>query len=482
MALKNGEIGGRDARMAEDEDGIGDALTTPAKTFFVSMLTRDIELDDAILDLLDNCIDGVIRSKPGEGEKPYTGFHAILRLSKDRFELEDNCGGIPFELARSRAFRLGRPPTDVAANDERTVGVYGIGMKRAIFKLGKDATVVSNGDTPFRVDIGPKWLVSDEWKPLKLRRVDPNDDDLGPRITVKQLYPGVASKLSDETWVENLRQYISDHYALIIAKGFTVRIEAKGTSDKPITAAPFFLASAGELGGKGVQPFVYRGEIEGVAVEVYAGLLGPPLDEEELAERDGEQEGRSQAGWTIACNDRVVVSRDRTYLTGWGTAGVPSYHGQYTVIAGIALLTADHVQDLPLTTTKRGLDASCVVYARLLDIMRDATKVLTSFTNSWKTKEARREPLGQTKPRTLAALREFDEARSVTHGKFKGMKLFKPDLPQPPRAPKSPRVSFVAEKSELDALREYFEDDDLKPGEIGRLAFEETLDEAGYRR
>ena len=32
---------------------------TPVKSFFVDMLTRDIELVDAILDLLDNCVDGI---------------------------------------------------------------------------------------------------------------------------------------------------------------------------------------------------------------------------------------------------------------------------------------------------------------------------------------------------------------------------------------------------------------------------------------
>ena len=32
----------------------------PTKAFFVKMLTRDIELADAILDLLDNCVDGVV--------------------------------------------------------------------------------------------------------------------------------------------------------------------------------------------------------------------------------------------------------------------------------------------------------------------------------------------------------------------------------------------------------------------------------------
>jgi len=34
---------------------------SPVKLFFVSMLTRDIPLEEAILDLLDNCVDGILR-------------------------------------------------------------------------------------------------------------------------------------------------------------------------------------------------------------------------------------------------------------------------------------------------------------------------------------------------------------------------------------------------------------------------------------
>ena len=34
------------------------ASAIPTKQFFVSMLTRDIRLEDAILDLVDNCLDG----------------------------------------------------------------------------------------------------------------------------------------------------------------------------------------------------------------------------------------------------------------------------------------------------------------------------------------------------------------------------------------------------------------------------------------
>ena len=41
------------------------AKGTPTKAFFVEMLTRDIGLNDAILDLLDNCLDGVVKLASG---------------------------------------------------------------------------------------------------------------------------------------------------------------------------------------------------------------------------------------------------------------------------------------------------------------------------------------------------------------------------------------------------------------------------------
>ena len=47
------------------------AIAIPTKQFFVSMLTRDISLVDAILDLVDNCLDGALRIANG-GDVDYS--------------------------------------------------------------------------------------------------------------------------------------------------------------------------------------------------------------------------------------------------------------------------------------------------------------------------------------------------------------------------------------------------------------------------
>ncbi len=98
------------------------------------MLPRDIKLEDAILDLIDNCVDGAMRQQKSKLKQktPFKGYFAKLRLSADGFEITDNCGGIPKDYVEE-AFSLGRPKVD-KDKDLPTIGMYGIGMKRAVFK------------------------------------------------------------------------------------------------------------------------------------------------------------------------------------------------------------------------------------------------------------------------------------------------------------------------------------------------------------
>ncbi len=130
---------------------------TPTKRFFVDMLTRDIELHDAILDLLDNCVDGILRSQrtKAKSDLPYEGFWAKITFNQKKFQIVDNCGGIPLDLAKKYAFMMGRPKEE-DDSDIPTVGMYGIGMKRAIFKIGSSSRVVSQtNDHCFEVSISP---------------------------------------------------------------------------------------------------------------------------------------------------------------------------------------------------------------------------------------------------------------------------------------------------------------------------------------
>src|SRR5688572_2771156 len=104
----------------------------PTKRLFIEMLTRDVALIPAIIDLADNSTDGARKMRP---DKKWAGLAVEITAKPEAFVISDNCGGIPVEVARKSAFRFGRP--DDAQQTSGEVGRFGVGMKRGLFKLGK---------------------------------------------------------------------------------------------------------------------------------------------------------------------------------------------------------------------------------------------------------------------------------------------------------------------------------------------------------
>jgi hypothetical protein len=328
-------------------------------------------------------------------------------------------------------------------------------------------------------------MSSDDWDDLPIYEL--NDDQLnghGTRITVMELSNEAKAALSDSNWIDDFRSLVSRHYSLIIAKGFQVVVGSPEEIEAgigPIEAEPFRLLSAqSEEGAPAIAPYVYAGTIDGVEVEIYAGLYRELLSQDEI---DAEEETRGtsdDAGWTVACNDRVVIWKDKTRLTGWGEATVPNYHGQFIAITGIVLLRSDDPRKLPLTTTKRGIDAASNVYLTAKDLMREATKALTSFTNKWKKFPEARETLYKSSEYVaLTDLRIRSQALPMKDmRKVDTVKKFEPNYPVPPQQATSARVSFVAEKEEIARAALFlFDTVDVKSDQVGRAAFDRVLAE-----
>lgn len=469
--------------MTIDTPEIGKAFASPTKSFFVKMLTRDIELADALLDLLDNCVDGIIRkgNTDKNPEKPYEGYKARIVINPECFIIEDNCGGIPIETARKYAFAIGKPEGSAEIHSTATVGMYGIGMKRAIFKIGTDAIVESHNDVGFVVEFTPDWMKTDTWEELPLHELPAAGISNGTKITITQLTDDTKPYFSDPEYVESFRKIVSENYALIIQKGFEVEVVTAEdeTAGSAISAEEFKLIAAEDDTPNGVQPFIYTGEIDGVSIEIYAGLYRELLSEEEIEAEEDTRGSADDAGWTIACNDRIVVWKDKSRLTGWGEADVPNFHGQFIAITGIVLLRSEDPKKLPLTTTKRGVDAATNIYSEIKDLMREVTKNLTSFTNKWK-----KFPGGLEKIYKATTYKELSQIRAMASSvtlsqrrKTPTISRYFPAYPEPPSEKTSARVVFTAEKEDISIISSrYFGDDKVKPGVVGEAAFKEVLE------
>jgi hypothetical protein len=371
---------------------------------------------------------------------------------------------------------MGRPPGEL--DKYETIGMYGIGMKRAIFKMGKKARVTSKHEnSAFEVRIEPKWLTDENDWELPIKSLKAKDVDEGTLIEIEDLRDDVAAsfELKRDPFVNELKRYISEHYAIILSKGFGVTVNGMQMQPRPFQ----LLAATSDSRSKALKPYVFEAEIDGVSVELFAGLWRQIPTEEELESEQATRSSREDAGWTIVCNDRVVVFRDKGRLTGWGEANVPSYHNQFIAITGIVFLKSSDKWRLPLTTTKRGIDASSDLYLQVKDYMREATKHFTSFTYRWK-----KFPKELSTVYRNAAAKEISELRTELSKesfesvrKTPGAKRFVPNLPTPPQVEKKDvRISYTRLKSDVRLVARYlFEDPEVDPSEVGLETFKHVL-------
>lgn len=456
-----------------------DIKLIPAKRFFVDMLTRDIELIDAVLDLLDNCLDGAMRSSRNlhDNDKPYEGFSAEIIFNPNQFIISDNCGGIPKDIAINSAFRMGRADLNRDA-DIPTVGVYGIGMKRSIFKLGEHSEIISqSADDAFQVTITKEWMNDDDAWTIPLTDIS-SSDKKGTKICVTNLRPGVSRAFSENSNFEkDLKDVISSHYAYIIKKGFKVSIngvQIREEIDILNYEEEFYNAEK-----ESISPFLYKNEIDGVSVKLAIGFYrGIPTDEEEEQAKEGKLESR-KAGWTIICNDRVVLHNDKTRLTGWGEAGVPQYHTQFIGIAGVVIFQSNTPSKLPIKTTKRGVDANSELYSIVKEFMREGLKTFTDFTNKWKSRNFEKQYAKASQTVSKPSVEVFDtvpQDKFATVRKDVGGLVYRPNLPAPSKEVSVKRIQFTRKVSEIKAISQYFFDDqERSASEVGERCFDDIL-------
>jgi hypothetical protein len=450
----------------------------PTKRFFVSMLTRDIKLTDAILDLVDNCVDGATRQLKGRvsGSNPYSGYVARLTLSERSFDISDNCGGIP-QNAIKDAFLLGRPKIE---RNIPTIGMYGIGMKRAIFKIGEEAAVESfSSDGAFQVNYTRDWLKpeNDQWDlPIEKKQ---NKKGKGVVVVVQTLRKEVAKQFGNDAFLNELRTAISGHFGYIIQKGFAIYVNGE-----KLRALTLKLFSTDSPKTAGIRPYDFESDDDGIHVRVTVGFFRPLVRMEEIDEEAERPLESEQAGISVVCNDRLVLLNDTSMQTGWGDGGVPKFHPQFRGIAGFIIFTSDQPEKLPISTTKRDLDVGAEVYLRARQYCMEGLKECTDFTNKWKGMEDEAGKFfGQA--RRVDAKTEVKLASKF--GKSvrgdKAAKKLGADLPIPEKRNPMRRISFTRKEDAIRRVSQHlFGDAEEEPKIVGQECFDRTLKVARNER
>lgn len=364
------------------------ALANPTKAFFVRMITRDITLEDCIFDLIDNSIDGAWELAGGrpmslDDNTDLSQYRISIEVTRDRFSIHDNCGGISLDEAVNYAFTFGR--RENAQTENFSIGVYGIGMKRAVFKLGSIIDIrstYSENDalTSFNVPVDVEaWLAAGDknWD-FDIDEAE-NSAEAGVNIDITDLNEAAAQSFDSPRFIQDLRRVIARDYALHLHRGLTIEV-----GGKPVIGWSIELRQGGDFLPMRSSFEEQVGE-ETVYIEILAGMEASPPDD---SEPDGDwDENQNRSGWYVICNGRIVLAADKSSLTGWGTDGWPQWHPQYSGFMGLIIFSSRKADLLPLTTTKRSVDATSSIYRQYRSHMREPTKAWIAYTNVRKQNE-----------------------------------------------------------------------------------------------
>jgi len=419
----------------------------PTKEFFIEMLTRDIKLSRAIIDLVDNSIDG---AKNIRANQKYDGLQVNINLTSSKFIIKDNCGGFSLELAKEYAFRFGRPPGKEFV--KHSIGRFGVGMKRALFKIGRHFIVESkhkNDHFIVEVDVDD-WLSGQDesdWKFIYLTKDDIPDhkknlNDDGTIITVTKLYENIQSDFRSNAFKNDLTKELSLALSYSLLKGLKVTVNDKLIERKDIT----FLES------DDIKPLFKKIKVDGVEIKIYAGIGRP---------------SPSNAGWYIFCNDRLVLEADKSYITGWKESredsdNIIKYHNQYAMFRGAVFFDSEDSKKLPMTTTKTGIDSDHSIFkSTRLEILTSLKQVI-NYLKKIKDKDERDLIVNNSHEVDITELRKNERNYSD--------KFIYPTSKSAIKQQRYTTISYSVERVFADRLKDYIGVSSNK--EVGEKTFE----------
>lgn len=432
---------------------------SPTKEFFISIITKDISLLDAVKDLVDNSVDGA-RSLRRNGD--FDGLNVQVDVSKDSFSIRDNCGGMSVSTAAEYAFRFGRAAG--APSVDGSIGQFGVGMKRALFKMGRKFVVESTAPSSsfkLTVDVDAwKRLVDQDGKDVwKMAFDEANEgqvnapERLGTSILVEDLHPGIAAEFSSQNFVNALIRGLQDAHARSMDAGLDIKVNNYALRHRAAT----LLLSDDIVPFKSEVTYPKdeaRGQFAAVKLSLYAGVADSNIDE---------------AGWYIICNGRQIVTADKSVTTGWSTLeseySTPKAHQQFARFRGYAVFESDDASSLPWNTSKSGVDTDSRVYQSARQEMTAALRQVIDFLNALANEKDSEDQFLQ---------QAIDKARPVELSKLPKSSAFAYPVRPTVYAPKTLKVQFDKSIEDINFAREFFHVGSAK--KAGEAAFDYFLE------
>jgi hypothetical protein len=387
------------------------------QSYIYSVLTSDISVADAILDLIDNSIDAArkdIQHKGGaqKGQhlpSSYAGYTINLSIDESGIAIQDNCHGIEEGLLTEKAFKLG------ARHEQNfSIGMYGVGLVRAYWKLGRSLEMVTdNTKNKFSLQVDRDKVLKAE-HPVVPAAKSVSSGTASNIVCINELHSETLKDVSSTYWQEKFFQRVSRIFGLCISKGLQITINKVTVPEfgpeireeiKPLLAGQTFHTD------------------DGVKIRIKVGAHQDyifPGEPGHNARKNSKY--TKEFGWYVVCNDRIVMTAARTEAVGWTS----EWHSEYNGFLGWAYLECSDAKKLPWNSKKTDLILDHEVQRVLAVSLNEFSDRYRSINSEWRYDDGEKKP---QKPKAEPEAKKED---------MRAKKSTPPSKPSKPRKGKKP--------------------------------------------
>ncbi len=361
------------------------ADTRPTKQV-IHDLTKDITTEACIFDLIDNAIDALSEDL---SKKNHKDCKVELFLDSKSFTIQDKGIGIPREKLENSALRFGS-----LGGRRSSIGVFGVGLNRALFKLGKNFKITSETKqekTSISLDTD-EYFSHDDWH---IPIVDEGKGNTtGTTIEINELTSDSTEDFSSSKWMAEFKYHIQRRYEKFLNEGLEIAVNQESIKGHSV-----------DIREADFPILTWDFSMDEVEVSISAGqhhLHMHPYEAKKSGRKKDNDKGLTEEyGWTVYCNDRAVLFSDRKKHT--GISG--KFHGQHYGFVGKVNFTGKS-HCLPWNTSKTGVDLNNATYQKALVTMEEfyeKWRSHTSLVKKGKFDKQEQLPLPETTPETTNA-------------------------------------------------------------------------------
>lgn len=334
--------------------------------FIEKTLTQDITTLEALYDLVDNAIDaarnhimkGDFHKDPSGLPASYAGYKVHIRIDKDSVRIIDNCLGIDEETLTNTALY-----TAANSNHSYGIGYYGLGLKRALLKMGSTYSIaVDNGLSIFKCQFGSEHIGGNKNKKIYANEY-PSLNRLKSLFSVSKLKDEIKNDLHNSSWFENAVFGFSLRYSIYLSKGFEIIIHNVTTRsfERIKGTVPTLRQNALLLPQREII------NIHGVEITIESGIHGDyTFPKEKNYSLSLNRKLTDQFGIYFVCNDRIIVAASTAKEHGWDA----KWHSEYNGFVCWVRFISKEPNKLPWNTSKTALRVDSSLFLTVRDRLK----------------------------------------------------------------------------------------------------------------